>query len=157
GETLKPYLLYRTGGVPAAPAIASIGIKKCLLALAEAVYLGTALALGWAVLARHSEALIGRGGLPLLVVGAVVVVLAVAGVLAFALTGGSAGGVLHRALMRIPIRPLRGWLGERRASFEATDDAFRELGAAPRGRLAAAFAMLLGAWFCEAAETVILL
>jgi uncharacterized protein (TIRG00374 family) len=157
GETLKPYLLFKTDKVPPAEAIASIGIKKCLLAFAEAVYMGTALVVGWSLLTDHSQDLIHRGGLPWLAVLAIAFLVLFATGLSLALLGGSVGARIHRALMRVPSRRFRAWIAARREPFAATDSAFRRLGQASRGRILAAGSMLVGAWFTEACETWILL
>jgi len=156
GETLKPYLLVRTDKVPPADTIASVGVKKCLLVFAQATYLATALVLGWSLLDQHSDALIGRGGAPYVVIGAIAFLLVVGAALSVALIGGAVSERIHRLLMRIPIAGVRDWLAARQEPFTATDSSFRRLGGASRPRIFAAYLMLLGAWFVETCETWIL-
>lgn len=157
GETLKPYLLHRTDGVPAAETVATIAVKKCLLILAEALYLSIALIVGGALYAGHSDAIIGNPHLRVLVGGAIGLLL-VAGVgLALACARGAVGDRVHRALLWIPSARARAWLLARRAPFAAADAALAALGRAPRSRKAGAFACLVGAWFVETGETWLLL
>ncbi|MCW5806414.1 MAG: flippase-like domain-containing protein [Deltaproteobacteria bacterium] len=157
GETLKPYLLAKTDGVPASDTLATIGVKKALLTFAEAVYLSTALVVGWSLLSNDSVRIMGRGGLPYLVCGAVVLLLVVAAFLSMAFLGGRTGDLLHRALRRLPSHRFRAWIESKRAGFEATDSAFVRLRNAPRRVRVVSFVMLLGAWFTETAETWVLL
>ncbi len=157
GESLKPVLLRRTDGVPAAQTVASIGIKKCVLVAAEACYLGTALLLGYSILTAHSQQLIGGDGLPWLVLGGVVFLVLVAGFLSLAFVAGSVGDRVYRALGKIPIKSLRAWLAGERASFSATDTAFATIACTSRLRLLLAFVFMIAAWFAEAGETYLLL
>ena len=157
GESLKPYLLRRTDNVPAAQTVASIGIKKCVLVAAEAVYLGSAFVLGYSLLSAHSEQLIGTSGLPWLVLGGVVFLLLVAGLLSLAFVAGSVGDRVYRGLARIPIKSLRAWLDGERASFSATDSAFATIARSSRLRLLVSFLFMVAAWFTEAGETYLLL
>jgi uncharacterized membrane protein YbhN (UPF0104 family) len=156
GETMKPYLALRTDRVPPAETIATLGLKKCLLALAEALCLGAAAILGGSFLSSSSRALIGVGGLPWLVAAAAVGLALVASTLALTMLGGSTADAVHRALLRVPFTGFRSWLSRRRAPFAATDAALRRFGQAPQ-TLAAALACLLAAWMTEIAETWLLL
>ncbi len=157
GEGMKPYLLKKTDNIPASKTIASIGIKKCLLVYAEAFYLLTALILGWTLYVEHSHSLIGTAGLPLLVIAAIVFLLVLASVLSLAFVAGGVGDKAHRLLMKIPIKGVRTFLAAKRTPFEDTDTSFQELGAAQRRRWIGGWALLLLAWFAEAAETYVLL
>ncbi|MCE9576259.1 MAG: lysylphosphatidylglycerol synthase domain-containing protein [Deltaproteobacteria bacterium] len=157
GETLKPYLLARTDRVPAAETVATIAVKKCMLVFAEVLYLAVALTLGAALYAQHSIALTGTHLLPWLVAAAIALLLIVGTGMALAFTHGALGDRLHRALVRLPWPRVRRWLEARRAPFADADAAFATLAAAPRSRLAAAQAALIGAWFVETAETWLLL
>jgi uncharacterized protein (TIRG00374 family) len=157
GETLKPYLLAKTDAVPASETIATIGVKKALLTFAEAVYLSTALVIGWSLLTNESVEIMGSNGLPYLVCGAVALLLVIGTLLSMAFLGGKTGDLVHRGLRRLPSRRFRAWLDEKRAGFDATDGAFVRLRECSRKQKVAAFLMLVGAWFVEAAETWVLL
>jgi uncharacterized protein (TIRG00374 family) len=155
GESLKPYLLHRLAALPPAQTIASVGIKRCLLAFAEAAYLGIALLFAREVYAAASEAVVGTESLAWYVAAAAALLAAVAAGLGLALLSVSVADRLRRALARLPSERLRTALEARRAGFAATDDAFAALGRR-RGRLATAGLMLLAAWLVETCETYLL-
>src|SRR5262245_48101800 len=75
GESLEPYLLSRTSEVPLAHTVASVGVKRALLALAQCIYLTLALVIGYHVLADSSEAIVGSSALPMFVALAAFVLL----------------------------------------------------------------------------------
>jgi uncharacterized membrane protein YbhN (UPF0104 family) len=155
GESLKPYLLNRITSLPFAPTIASIGAKRCLLALAEAGYLGIALAVAHDLYARSSTAVVGTESLAWYV-GAAIALLALIGVgLGLALMSVSVADTARRMLAKLPSKRLRAALEARRAGFAATDAAFVALGQR-RGRLVIAWLLLLSAWLVETGETYLL-
>lgn len=155
GESLKPYLLSRSANVPIADTVASIGIKRSLLAIAQAGYLVIALTVGHTVLSRVSVQVIGTSFL----VGALTLaaaVLAIAGVgLALAFLRAGVADRTRGLLARIPSRRLRMSLEARRAGFTATDRAFVAIGR-HRKHLGVAVGLLLAAWLVEAVETGVL-
>jgi uncharacterized protein (TIRG00374 family) len=153
GESLKPYLLARR--VPIADTVASVGIKRCLLAYAESLYLALALLLGFDALAVHSRAIVGSDHLPLFVALASGGLAVVATGLLLAVANARLAERVRRLLSKLPSQRLRGWLEHRRAGFAATDANFGKL-LARRGRLAMAFAILVAAWLVEAVETYVL-
>ena len=155
GESLKPYLLSRTSAVPTADTVASIGIKRSMLALAQASYVAIALALGWQWIAGASRAVTGTDWLGALLVTAAAVLAVVAIGLVLAFTHASIAERVRTLLARLPWQRLRTALDARRAGFAAADRAFVAIGT-HRRHLAAAFAVLLGAWLVEAAETWLL-
>lgn len=155
GESLKPYLLHRLAALPLAHTIASVGIKRCLLALAEAAYLGIALAGGHDLYAVASEAVVGTESLAWYVGGATAVLALVAVGLGVALLSVSIADRARRVLARLPSKRLRATLEARRAGFNATDSAFVALGAR-RARLAVSWLLLLAAWLVETGETYVL-
>jgi uncharacterized protein (TIRG00374 family) len=156
GESLKPYLVGRVAPVPPSHAIASIGIKRSLLALAQALYLVLALVFGGSALVAASEHILGNGSLPYLVAGAAVFLFLAAGALALAFLHGRIAERVRRSLARLPSRRLRAWLDAQHAGFAETDAAFQRIGGRRR-RLAAATALLLAAWVVETGETYVLL
>jgi uncharacterized membrane protein YbhN (UPF0104 family) len=155
GESLKPYLLNRISSLPFAPTIASIGAKRCLLALAQASYLGVALAAGHALYARSSTAVVGTESLAWYVGAAVAVLAVVAVALGLTLMSVSVAETARRVLAKLPSKRLRAGLDARRAGFAATDAAFVALGQR-RGRLAVSWLLLFAAWLVETGETYLL-
>jgi uncharacterized membrane protein YbhN (UPF0104 family) len=155
GESLKPYLLNRITSLPFAPTIASIGAKRCLLALAQAAYLGSALVTAHALYARVSTAVVGTESLAWYVGGAVAVLAAIALGLGLTLVSASVAETARRLLAKLPSKRLRAAVEARRAGFAATDAAFVALGQRP-ARLAVAWLLLLGAWLVETGETYLL-
>ena len=155
GESLKPYLLHRLAALPLAHTIASVGIKRCLLAVAEAAYLGIALIAARDVYAACSEAVVGTESLAWYVAAAAALLAAIATGLGLALLSVSVADRLRRALARLPSKRLRAALEARRAGFAATDSAFVALGRR-RARLAIAGLTLLAAWLVETGETYLL-
>jgi uncharacterized protein (TIRG00374 family) len=153
GESLKPYLLARR--VPIADTVASVGVKRALLAYAESTYLALALVLGFTALAVHSRAVVGTDQLPLFVAlaSAGLAIAATGLVLAFAKAGIAER--VRRAIAWFPSKRLRAALERKRAGFAATDHSFGKL-LAQRGRLASSFAILVAAWLVEAVETYVL-
>jgi len=155
GESLKPYLLRRVAAVPLGHTVASVGLKRGLLALAEAGYLGIALAAAHALYTRCSPAIVGTEGLAWYIAAAIAALAIVAIALLVTLLSAAIADRARRALARLPSRRLRAGLEARRAGFAATDTALVALGRRP-ARLAIAWALLLAAWLIETAETFLL-
>jgi uncharacterized protein (TIRG00374 family) len=155
GESLKPYLLARSASVPIPDTVASVGIKRALLAGAQAVYLALALVIGESGLARASQSVVGTGSLPLFVAAAAVGLAVVAVGLAIAFTRGRIAERVRAVLVRIPISALRREVAARRERFAAADTAFTTL-ATQRQAVATAAALLLCAWLVEAGEAFVL-
>jgi hypothetical protein len=153
GESLKPYLLARD--VPVADTVATIGAKRCLLALAQATYLGIALAIGGGLYVAYSRDIIGSDALPYLVLGAIGLLVTVAVAIGLAFVTRSPAEKVRRVLRRLPSKRLRDSLDARIAGFRRTDAGFVALGKRP-GRLATAGALLVGAWLFESLETWLL-
>lgn len=153
GESLKPYLLAsHDPAIPLPHAVASVGIKRALLAIAQAGYVALALALGAGALAAASPGVTGTDQLPRAVAVVAIALLVVGLGLAFGFARGRVASRTRGALARLPSRRLRAALDRRRAGFATADAAFATLGARRR-RLALATALLLAAWLVEAGET----
>jgi uncharacterized protein (TIRG00374 family) len=155
GESLKPYLLARAASVPIADTVATVAIKRCLIAFAQAIYMALALVLGYAVLAQHSHSIVGTGALPLMVAGGVAVLVVVATGLSLAFANGRIAERVRRGLARLPSKRLRAALDKRRAGFAAADANFAIV-LGHRGRVARALAVIVVAWLTEAVETYVL-
>jgi uncharacterized protein (TIRG00374 family) len=155
GESLKPYLLSRTSTVPLPHTVASIGIKRSLLALAQSMYLALALVLGHAVLARSSQAILHTDALPALVGAASAFLLVAAFGLGLAFMHGRVAMRVLAVLGRLPSKRVRAWLAARQAGFASADAAFSRI-AQHRVAIAGAAAILLGAWLVETLEAYLL-
>ncbi|WP_437663310.1 lysylphosphatidylglycerol synthase transmembrane domain-containing protein [Sorangium sp. So ce1182] len=155
-ESVTFYLLQRWCGVPGPQGIAGIAARRSLILLANAVYVGIALALGFAHLERASIPLLGAPGLPWLVVLSGLGLLAAALALAGALISGTVASRAFAQLRRLPGRRLRGYVEARAAAFAATDRHAAALGER-RGALAAAALLLVGMWLAEGLETLFIL
>lgn len=155
-ETVKPYLFHRRCGVPVPMGLAAAASKRALIWLANAAYVGIAVALGAPYLRRASRALLGVGGLDWLVGAAGAFMLAASLFAVWALGSGSVAARSHGLLRRLPSARLRAWVERLRGGFSAVDGHLSgALGA--RRDLAAAAALLLGCWLLEAVEAAVIL
>ncbi|HEY4240287.1 MAG TPA: lysylphosphatidylglycerol synthase domain-containing protein [Kofleriaceae bacterium] len=152
GESLKPVLLAKHA--PVSDVVASVAVKRALLAAAESVYLWIALAAAHDYLAAAAPHVVAH--LPLLVGIAAAILLAAAIGLGLAFASAGLAARAHALLTRLPIRRLRDALATRRDGFAATDEALVAIGR-HRARLAAAWLLLLAAWLVEFGETYLLL
>ncbi|WP_437842094.1 lysylphosphatidylglycerol synthase domain-containing protein [Sorangium sp. So ce1153] len=155
-ESVTFYLLQRWCGVPGPQGIAGIAARRSLILLANAVYVGIALALGFGHLERASIPLLGAPGLPWLVVLSGLGLLASALALAGALFSGTVASRVFAQLRRLPGRRVRDYVEARAAAFAATDRHAAALGER-RGALAAAALLLVGMWLAEGLETLFIL
>ncbi|XXT25386.1 lysylphosphatidylglycerol synthase domain-containing protein [Sorangium sp. So ce429] len=155
-ESVTFYLLQRWCGVPGPQGIAGIAARRSLILLANAVYVGIALALGFGHLERASIPLLGAPGLPWLVVLSGLGLLAAALALAGALISGTVASRVFAQLRRLPGRRVRDYVEARAAAFAATDRHAAALGER-RGALAAAALLLVGMWLAEGLETLFIL
>lgn len=120
-ESLQPYLLKRRCGVPFEIGIIAGFGRKFLVILSHGLFLGLSVLLAWPLLQGASRALIGRGGLPLLLLAAAgILVLVAAGSVALGVHGRVADKV-QRGLNRFGGRWLGAWLERNALSFQAAD------------------------------------
>ena len=155
-ESLKAYLLEKRMGVPIPEGVSSQAVQKVLMPGVLGVFMLTSALVGWPYLSAASQTLIGRGGLPLLVL-ACAGGLGVAAFLAWSsVRYGGLSGRLHRVLMALPIPRMRAWLEQRRRRFTDVDAHFAPIAAAP-GRVAAAGVTFLFGLFVEMLESFLLL
>jgi glycosyltransferase 2 family protein len=150
-ELLKPYLLDGSASVPPASAIAAIGARKVLMALAHGVTLAAAAICGHAFWTRHSP------GLAWLVFASGLTIVVVSLVAARGLARGGLAERLQGALARIRQERLRRWALDHHAAFARVDGQLRALLARHSPAPWRAFAWLVGNWLCEAAVTLLLL
>jgi glycosyltransferase 2 family protein len=156
-ESMKPPLLRRHAGVPVTDSIAGMAARKYLLLLSQSFYVLALGTLGFAGLQAASHQTIGTRGLGVITLGMGAVLAGMALAVALSLrNSGIARGALGW-LRRIPVGPLRRWLGERERTFSATDTAVSSYFRAPLRRSIAPAACFLGAWLIEAIETYLIL
>lgn len=153
-DGLGPYLLHRRDRVPLARGVASVALRKALLFLAQSVYLGTGVAVGWGFYQRISPATLGHGGFPVLMALAAVLV----GVAAVVTVGAVLSGRLASSAQRLAL-VLPGAL--RRAAVRSGERA-SHLDAALRGSrhfstLSVPFGLYVLLWVVEGTETLLLL
>jgi glycosyltransferase 2 family protein len=134
-----------------------LAARRALVILANALYVGVALALGLSHLRRASRPLLGVPGLEWLVLAWGLFLLVSALAMSGALLSGATAARAHGWLRRLPFKRLAARLDEKAASFAATDRHAAALFGERRGALFAAALILLGMWLAEALETLLLL
>lgn len=154
-EPMAPYLLRERCGVPLAEGFAGLGLKKALFSIAHGALIFGGAVIGWGALVRVSPLLVGGPWLPWAIAGIGFLVMAAFAGGVYALLRGSPARRLIDALAASPIAVLRRFADARRDAFVSTD---RHLAAAWSGaRVERAFALFMGFWLVEAAETWLIL
>jgi len=156
-ESVKPLLLRRHAGVPAAESVAGMAARKYLLLFSQSLYVLALGALGFAGLQAASAATIGAAGLGVITIATGAVFLLMALGMACALrNSGVARGALSW-LRHVPLAQLQRWLAERERAFTATDTAVSGYFRAPVRRSLAPAVFFLAAWWVESIETYLIL
>jgi hypothetical protein len=135
--------------------VASVA-RRWLVMRAHAVYIVFGAAIGFPALAALSQHLLGRPGLPWVVLASSLVPLLLSAVVAASLLGRSTFARIHAALSRVPSRKLARWLQSRRHEAAATDMQSARLRSAHSATAPATLAFL-GCWCFEALESALLL
>jgi glycosyltransferase 2 family protein len=156
-DSLHPYLLKSRCGIPLPDGLAATAAKKALIVLANALYIGIALAGGVEYLRAASPALIGAPGLSWLVLAAAIGLFIGAMLMGKALLSGALATRSLSLLRRIPSPPLRRWLEDRKTGFHETDQRFAVLFRERLHALSAPLALHLGMWICEGLDTLLIL
>ncbi len=156
-ESIKPALLERWCGVPLCDALAGMAARKYLLILTQSVYVLVMGVLGFASLEQASVGVIGRRGLPWLVLLAAAVLLSAAVILRSLLCRGALAARLLGLLLRLPSQRLRRVLQEETRSFHETDGRLRRFFEAGGKRAHAPAPWLLAGWLLESLETFVIL
>jgi uncharacterized membrane protein YbhN (UPF0104 family) len=154
GELLRPFLLERN--VPISAGVAATLGRKALVAGAHGVVLVACVALGHDFLVARSRDLVGAPGLPFIVLGAGVAVMAAAGLALAGLARGSAAARLQAGVTRLRHARVRAWAASRASAFAQMDEDLRRLLAA-RSSMAAALAWLVANWIGDALVSALLL
>ena len=156
-DGLSPVLLRRRRDVPVSAGLASMTARKCLLCLAQAIYVGLGAVLGYSFLRRVSAQVIRAGGLPWLLAAISGLLFLLAAALLAAVFSGSVAGHLGRRLARWPLGPVRGWWRRLGAPAREIDgELARSLGA-QRHQLLGPLALYLLVWMTEVGETLLIL
>lgn len=156
-ETLNPFLLSRSCGIPTSEAVAGMAGKKWLQMRGHGFYILASVVVGFGFLASRSHALIGVAGLPWIVAASAFVPLGLSIAMAASLSKGAMVARVHGLLLKLPSARLRAWLDGRRHHFVATDSLFGRIVGAPRALEAGASALFLAAWVMESVETLVIL
>lgn len=156
GESLKPFLLARHCRLPLEASLAGMAVRKHLLLLSQAVYIGCFAVLGAPYLERASQGSFGAGLVACLLAAALACALLAVGS-AMLLARGRLAERLLGALSRLPLAACRGLSQRAGARCAAADGALaRFFAGSTLGAALPGLGFLVG-WFCEAAETYLLL
>lgn len=156
-ESLQPYLLKRRCGTPFEVGIIAGFGRKFLVVLSHGLFLGVSVLVAWPLLQHASRALIGRGGLPLLLLAAAGVLVAVAlGSAALGVHGKMADKV-RRGLNRVGGRWLGNWLERNALRFQAADAHLADFFTKRPAGLIVPVLSYVGSWSSRALETLIFL
>ena len=156
-ESLQPYLLKRRCGVPFEIGIIAGFGRKFLVVLSHGLFLGASVILAWPLLQRASRALIGRGGLPLLLLAGAGVLVAVAGASVALGVHGNVADRVRRGLDRFGGRWLGTWLERNALRFEAADQHLAGFFARRPAGLIVPVAAYILAWLARSLETFLFL
>jgi uncharacterized protein (TIRG00374 family) len=155
-ETVQPWLLKRRCGVPTEHGIVATVARKFFVVVSHGLFLTAATILAWPLLERASRGTIGRVGLPVLLLLAALVLVAVALLLVAATALGQVADRLRRGLDRIVGRWMRSWLERNALRFQRTDEALARYFQKPWGLLPSVLLYILG-WLIRSLETLLFL
>jgi len=156
-DALKPPLLRERCGVPLSAGVAAIAIRKYLLVLSQAAYLGTAFVLGGAAL---RDGLLRSTGLPWLAWTPLVAACALAAIgfsTRAVFRGGSVLERLFAAASGFRLAPLRRLAARARNGARDVDAATARFFAAPLRTHLPSLVACYGAWLLESVEAWLLL
>jgi uncharacterized protein (TIRG00374 family) len=156
-ESLQPWLLKRRCGVPFETAVvASVG-RKFFVVVSHGLVLALATFATWPLLARLSRETIGRPGLPFLLLGVSLFMIATFG-FGLALSGRARLAQRTRAgLDRVGGRWLGSWLERNALRFQRADDHLLTFFERERGALARPMLLYMAGWVVRGAETFLFL
>jgi hypothetical protein len=152
-ESLQPYLLKRRCGLPFETAVAASVGRKFFVVVSHGLVLALATVLSWPLLARVSQATIGRAGLPwlLLVVSAFMIATFGAGL---AVSGRARLADRTRALLDWLVgRWLGAWLERHASRFQRADDHLVTFFEGGRPALALPMLLYSAGWLVRGGET----
>jgi uncharacterized protein (TIRG00374 family) len=156
-ESLQPYLLMRRCDVPFETAVvASVG-RKFFVVVSHGVVLAAVTLLSWPLVAAASRATIGRGGLPWLLLGSAVFMIATFGVGIAASARSRVAERLRSLLGRLGGRWLGPWLDRHATGFQRADEQLVRFFERRRSGLILPLALYVGGWLVRALETLLYL
>jgi glycosyltransferase 2 family protein len=156
-ESLQPYLLKRRCEIPFETAVvASVG-RKFFVVVSHGLVLGAVTLLAWPVLSRASREMIGRGGLPWLLLASALFMIATFGVGIVAGAHSQMAERLRRLLGRFGGKFLGSWVERNALRFERADEHFLRFFALERSGLVVPLLLYLLGWVVRACETLLYL
>jgi hypothetical protein len=155
-DTATAALLQGRCDVPLGDGVVASLARRWLVMRAHAAYIAFGALVGCSTLAALSVPLIGRTGLPVVVLASALVPLALSNALGAAVLGRSTFSAMCTGLRRLPWPALTRWLDARRDAARATDRQVVRLRAAHRFT-ARATAVFLLCWCLEGLESALML
>ncbi|MEO1338317.1 MAG: lysylphosphatidylglycerol synthase domain-containing protein, partial [Myxococcota bacterium] len=156
-EGVAPYILHKRWRVPYSESIATLSVRKALLVVSQALYVGLGAILGFAFLRNTSAGVVGVPGLEWVMVLVSGILLIVSVIFTATLTQGSAGAAINRWLAKVRHRRLTPLLDALRTGLLATNQHLqRALGRTPQDAIHLVIIYFL-AWLIEAFETWLIL
>ena len=156
-ESLQPWLLKRRCGVPFETAVVAGVGRKFFVVVSHGLVLSLATILTWPLLARVSRGMIGRAGLPWLLLGVSAFMIATFGV-GLALSGRARLAQRTRALLnRVGGRWLGDWLERHSPRFQRADEHLVAFFERERGALVLPMLLYATGWIVRGAETYLFL
>jgi uncharacterized membrane protein YbhN (UPF0104 family) len=155
-DTAAAALLDTRCDVPVRDGIVASIARRWLVMRAHTGYMLLGVALGFSTLSGLSQRLLGRAGLPWIVLASAFVPLALSAAVSAGLLGRSAFANLHAALARVPSRRFSRWLAAQRHQATATDTQVARLRGS-RSATTTATLTFLGGWCFETLESALLL
>ena len=155
-DTATAALLEARCDVPVRDGLVASLARRWLVMRAHGAYIFAGAVVGFPTLAALSPGLLGRPGLPWVVLASCLVPLAISAAVAASFLGRTTFARLHATLGRVPSQRLARWLQTRRHEAAATDLQATRLRAAGSATTPATLAFL-GCWCLEAVESALLL
>ncbi len=153
-ESLQPYLLKRHCGVPFETGIVAGVGRKFFVVVSHGLVLAVVTVLAWPALARASREMIGRAGLPWLLLASALFMIATFGVGIAAGAQSRMAERLRRVLGRFGGRSIGAWVERNAMRFERADQHFLRFFALERMRLVVPMLLYLLGWIVRALETL---
>lgn len=156
-EGVAPVLLNRRWRVPVSETVATLGMRKALLLVSQAFYVGLGAIAGFSFLQQHSAAMIRTENLGWLMIAGAGVLFLLSLALTTTLVQGGVAELLYRLARRVPIRRLHAALEDLKSGALDTDQKLGlALGATPADGLKL-ISLYLIAWLVESFETYLIL
>ncbi len=157
GEPLRSYLCRRFIGIPIPAGVASVAVRRLVLASAQGLYTIIGAIVGFSFLESVSVKMIGFGGLGYILAGAGTLIFLLFFVFLVLLLNGKAAQKLHTFLMLVPFKKVKQWLLEKESGFLDTDAELRGFKGSFIARLLPVVLLYVLAWFMLALESFIIL